>query len=85
MYKDAIEMMKWIPISKRLPNNVECNKFDIEHSNHRRFLCTIKIPGYEPLVRELFFSEVFGWKYGAEDYNEYVVAWRALPVPYMGD
>jgi hypothetical protein len=73
---------RWIPVSERLPNDTECNEFDDMHPNHRKFLCTIKISDYEPQIRVLFLSEVFGWKYGADDYNEYVVAWKPLPESY---
>ncbi|OZV12324.1 hypothetical protein CIW83_09515 [Tissierella sp. P1] len=73
---------KWIPVSERLPNDTECNEFDDMHPNHRKFLCTIKIADYEPQIRVLFLSEVFGWKYGADDYNKYVIAWKPLPELY---
>lgn len=72
----------WIPVSERLPNEEECEKFDIGHPNSRKFLCTIKIGDYEPQIRELYFSKLFGWKYGPEDYNEHVIAWQPLPESY---
>jgi len=73
----------WIPVSDRLPNKEECNKFDdIKHPNYRKFLCTIKIADYEPQTRELYFSKIFGWKYGPTDYNKYVIAWQPLPETY---
>ena len=72
----------WIPVSERLPNDEECNKFDLMHPNHRKFICTIKIADYEPQTRELYFSEIFGWKYGPEDYNKYVIAWMSIPESY---
>jgi len=72
----------WIPVSERLPNNEECYKFDKNHPSRRKFLCSIKIKNYEPITRELHFSEIFGWKYGPADYNKYVIAWQELPEPY---
>jgi len=76
----------WIPVSNRLPNKKECNKFDdCMHSNYRKFLCTIKIADYEPITRELYYSKIFGWKYGPSDYNKYVIAWQPLPEPYKED
>lgn len=72
----------WIAVSERLPNEEECNKFDMMYANHRKFLCTIKIADYEPQTRELYFSKISGWKYGAEDYNNYVTAWQPLPEPF---
>ncbi|MDF2880168.1 MAG: hypothetical protein K0R54_725 [Clostridiaceae bacterium] len=73
----------WIPVEERLPSEEECKKFDVEHPNYRSFICTIKIADYEPQTRTIFFSEIFGWKYGAEDYNRYVTAWQTLPEPYL--
>ena len=86
LYK-AIEVIEqtnieWIPISKRLPNDKECNLYDVTHPCHRQFICTVKIGEYEPQTRQLFFSKVFGWKYGPEDYNDCVIAWQPLPTPY---
>ncbi|MDF2879564.1 MAG: hypothetical protein K0R54_121 [Clostridiaceae bacterium] len=72
----------WIPVKERLPSEEECKKFDIKHPNYRSFLCTIQITDYEPQTRTIFFSEIFGWKYGAEDYNKYITAWQPLPEPY---
>ncbi len=74
----------WIPVSERLPNEEECNKHKTDElsANYRKFLCTIKIQDYESQTRELYFSEIWGWKYGAEDYNKYVIAWQPLPEPY---
>lgn len=72
----------WIAVSERLPNEEECNKFDLEHPNYRTFLCTIQIADYEPLTRELYYSKICGWKYGAEDYNNYVTAWQPLLGPF---
>lgn len=74
--------MGWISVSERLPNEEECDKFDILHPLNRKFLCTIKIGDFNPEPRLMFFSKVFGWKYGADDYNEYVIAWQPLPEPY---
>ncbi len=72
----------WIPISERLPNDEECDKYDNSHPLSRKFLCTIKIGDFNPEPRLMFFSKVFGWKYGADDYNKYVIAWQPLPEPY---
>lgn len=73
----------WIPVSERLPNKEECNKFDFKHPNHRKFLCTIKIKDYEPQVRELYLSHTDDWKFGPESYSKYVTAWQPLPEPYV--
>lgn len=83
--KEALEKQLnggWIPVSERLPNEEECNKFDVTHPNARKFLCTIKVANYEPQVRTIYFSEIVGWKYSAQDYNEYVIAWQPLPPAY---
>lgn len=72
----------WIPVSERLPSKGECSTFDVTHPNYRKFLCTIKIADYELITRELYFSKIFGWKYGPEDYNEHVIAWQNLTEPY---
>lgn len=74
--------MYWIPASERSPNDKECNRFDKSHPSHRKFLCTIKIEGFEPIVITLYYSERYGWSYQAEDYNEDVVAWMPLPEPF---
>lgn len=79
---EAQQENKWVPVSERLPNEEECNIYEAEHPCHREFICTIKIGDYEPQTRQLFFSKVFGWKYGPGDYNEYVTAWRPLPEPW---
>lgn len=81
-FEGNIFNMDWIPVSERLPNDEECSKFDNLHPLSRKFLCTIKIGDFNPEPRLLFYSKVFGWKYGADDYNEYVVAWQPLPEPY---
>lgn len=73
---------RWIPVSERLPSDEECNRFDNLHPLNRKFLCTIQIGNFNPQSRVMYFSKVFGWKYGADDYNEYVTAWRPLPEPY---
>ncbi len=73
---------RWVSVNTRLPNDEECNRFGIGHPNHRKFLCTIKIANYEATTRELYFSKIFGWKYGPEDYNEHVIAWQNLTEPY---
>lgn len=72
----------WIPVTERLPNYEERNNLDISHPNYCKFLCTVKIGEYEPQTRVLFFSDIFGWKYGPEDYNKHVMAWMPLPEPY---
>lgn len=72
----------WISVNERLPSDEECSKFDNLHPLSRKFLCTIKIGDFNPEPRLLFYSKVFGWKYGADDYNEYVIAWQPLPEPY---
>lgn len=71
----------WIPCSERLPSESECEKYEIQHPCHRQFMCTIKIKD-SVQTRQLFYSKVFGWKYGPEDYNKYVIAWQPLPQPY---
>ncbi len=71
----------WISVSERLPNTEECNLYHKMHPCHRQFICTIKIKGTLQ-TRQLFFSKVFGWMYGPDDYNQHVIAWRSLPEPY---
>ena len=73
----------WIPVSERLPNEEECNLYDVTHPCHRKFMCTVKVGNYEPQTRKLFFYDIFGWKYGLGDYNEYVMAWQPLLEPYQ--
>lgn len=75
----------WIPVSERSPNEEECNLYEVMHPCHRQFICTVKIGEYEPQTRQLFFSKVFGWKYGPEDYNEHVIAWQPLPEVWKGE
>ena len=75
----------WIPVSRRLPNKEECEKYDKRDPCYRKFVCTVKFNnGFDNFyqTRKLYFSEVFGWKYEAEDYNEFVIAWQPLPEPY---
>lgn len=75
----------WIPVSERLPNEEECNLYDVMHPCHRQFICTVKVENYEPQTRQLFFSDIFGWKYGLGDYNEYVMAWQPPPSVWKGE
>ena len=75
----------WISVSERLPNEEECNIYEAMHPCHRQFICTVKIGEYEPQTRQLFFSKIFGWKYGPEDYNEHVIAWQPLPPAWKGE
>jgi hypothetical protein len=72
----------WIPVTERLPNEEECNKFDIMHPNRRKFYCTIQIGDYEPQVRELYFSIFYQWEYDLENYSKHVIAWQPLPEEY---
>jgi hypothetical protein len=72
----------WIPVTERLPNEEECRIYLKNDHRNRRFICTIKIGEYEAQTRELYFSEIFGWKYGPEDYNRHVIAWRLQPEPW---
>lgn len=81
-YSRSEKQNKWILCSDRLPNEEECNVYDMKHPCYRQFFCTIKIGDYEPQTRQLYLSPVFGWKYGPSDYNEYVTAWMTIPEPY---
>lgn len=81
-FEENIFNIGWISVNKRLPSDEECSKYDNLHPLNRKFLCTIKIGDFNPEPRLLFYSKVFGWKYGPEDYNEYVTAWQSLPEPY---
>ena len=74
----------WTPVSERLPNEDECNRYDKNDPCHRQFMCTIKIGDNDKQVRELYLSPIFGWKYGPSDYNKYVIAWQQLPDTYKG-
>jgi hypothetical protein len=74
-------MDRWIPITERLPNEEECNIYTVMHPYYRQFICTIEIKS-EVQTRQLFYSKVFGWEYGPEDYNKFVTAWKPLTEPY---
>lgn len=88
-YEVAVDVLRqkvhgcWIPVSERLPNKNECNKYDKQHPNHRKFIGTIKFDGYEPLTREIYYLDWCGWSFAGDDCGR-VTAWQPLPEPYVG-
>lgn len=70
LMKNKIELMKWIPVSERLPNR------------HQRVLCYFK---YEPESPDIISENTYIGSGMWMSESDKVVAWMPLPKPYNGD